>query len=49
MRNGTGQYDFDDGIGYGTIKEEKRPNDDDALLTSQASASASASKAASVG
>ena len=49
MRDGRGRYNFDDGIGYGMIKEEKRHDDDDAVWTAQASVSASAYKAASGG
>ena len=43
MRNGRVRCDFYDRIGYSTIKEEKKPDENDAIQTAQASASASAS------
>ena len=49
MRNSKGQYDFNDGIRYGTIEEEKIPNNDDAVWTAQEPAYKSAPKAASGG
>ena len=49
MRNGRGRYDFHAGIGYRTIEDEKRTDNNDAAWTAQASASVSTSNATSGG